>query len=80
MKTTITQAEKNERNLTVLMSGYGHWKISCDYRGRRISALTTNSMAVDDFNSEFSEKYNGRNRRKQGYEDLINEIIRSNEG
>ena len=32
MKATIKQAENNDRNLTISLSGYGHWKISCDYR------------------------------------------------
>jgi hypothetical protein len=76
MKTTIEQAERNERNLNVTMTGYGHWKITCDYRGKRISTITTNSVAVDNFNSEIGEKQDGRNRIKEGYEDLINEIIR----
>jgi hypothetical protein len=80
MKTSISNAERNERNLTITKTGYGHWKISCDYRGKRISTVTTNSMAVDNFNSEFGEKDGrGFNRRKEGYQDLINEIIRNNE-
>ena len=78
MKATIAQAENNERNLSILKTEYGHWKISCEYRGKTISTVTTNSCAVDDFNAEFGEKMDGVNRRKQGYEDLINEIIRSN--
>lgn len=79
MKATISQAEQNERNLSIRMTGYGHWKVECDFRGKRISTTTTNSIAVDNFNSEFGEKQEGRNRRKEGYEDLINEIIRENE-
>lgn len=78
MKATIKQAEANERNLSITMSGYGHWKISCDYRGKRISTVTTNSVAIDNFNSEYGEKQDRRNRIKEGYEDLINEIIRVN--
>ena len=79
MKVTISQAERNERNLTVRMTGYGHWRVECDYRGKRISTVTTNSMAVDDFNSDSGDKdQHGRNRIKQGYESLCSEIIRSN--
>lgn len=59
MKATITQAENNDRNLT-------------------IRTVTTNSSAIDDFNSEFGDKVDGRNRRKVGYESLCNEIIRTN--
>ena len=78
MKATISQAESNARNLEIRMTGYGHWRITCDYQGRRIGATTTNSIAVDDFNSEFGEKQDGCNRRKSGYESLVNEIIRAN--
>ena len=78
MKATILQAHSNDRNLTILPSGYGHWKISCDYRGKQIHAITTNSVAIDNFNSDPFEKKDGRNRVKEGYQDLINEIIRKN--
>lgn len=78
MKATIKQAENNERNLTIRQTGYGHWRISMDYRGKTISTVTTNSTAIDNFNSEFGEKIDGCNRRKSGYESLCNEIIRAN--
>lgn len=78
MNTTIKQAENNERNLTIKTAGYGHWRVSMDYRGKTISTVTTNSMAVDDFNSEFGEKRDGCNRRKSGYGSLCNEIIHAN--
>lgn len=77
MKATIKQAEQNERNLSIKMTSYGHWKIECEYRGKRISTVTTNSIAIDNFNAEFDEKMDGRNRRKEGYQDLISEIIRA---
>jgi hypothetical protein len=80
MKNTIQQAERNERNLTVTFSGYGHWKISCTYRGKEIKAVTTNSMAVDDFkSSEQGEKDGRQSRRLRGYNTLISEIIRANQ-
>jgi hypothetical protein len=78
MKATIEQAENNERFLTISKTGYGHWRIECDYRGKTISTITTNSMAIDDFNSEFGEKKQGKNRRLMGYIDLCEEIISSN--
>ena len=79
MKATIKQAEKNKRNLTIAFKSYGNWEIECDYRNKRIHAITTNSMAVDDFKSDFGETNDdGINRRKHGYEILINEIIREN--
>lgn len=78
MKATVLQAETNERNLSIMSTGRGHYRIECDYRGKRISAITTNTMAIDNFNSEHGEKKDGRNRMKEGYEDLCNEIIRKN--
>ena len=67
----------NKHNLTIVPSGYGHWRISCDYRGRRIYTTTTDSEAVDDFKSERGEKRNGYNRILSGYSTLINQIIRT---
>ena len=79
MEATIKQAEKNDRNLKVEFQGRGHWKISMDFRGKRISTVTTNSIAVDNFNSEFGEKdQSGFNKRKAGYIDLCEEIISKN--
>ena len=77
MNATIKEAELNKHNLTILPSGYGHWKISCDYRGKRISCITNDSEAVDNFKSERGDKRNGYNRILSGYCTLINEIIRN---
>ena len=79
MKATIKQAEQNERNLSIMSTGRGHYRIECDYRCKRIYTITTNTMAIDDFNSEFGEKMDGRNRMKEGYECLVNTIIRDNQ-
>ena len=85
MKATIKEAENNEKNLTVKMTGYGHWRIECDYRSKRISTVTTNSIAVDDWNSEQGEtarsykgKGRGYNRNLMGYLSLCTEIINAN--
>lgn len=80
MKATIAQAVRNDRNLRIQPRGYGHWSISIDYRGVRISTTTTNSVAIDNFYSEEWEKTpRGCNRRKEGYQDLCNEIINDNQ-
>ena len=79
MKATIRQAEMNDRCLRIYPTGRGHYRISCDYRGNTISTITTNTRAIDDFNSELGELVDGCNRIKQGYEVLINEIIRAHE-
>lgn len=78
MRTSVKEAENNERVLTISPSGHGHWRIACTFKGRRYSTVTTNSVAVDHFNSERGEKYDGKNRVKMGYEDLVNEILRAN--
>ena len=36
------------RNLTILFSGYGHWKIGTRHYGQLIYTITTNSSAIDD--------------------------------
>lgn len=80
MRTTIKEAENNTRGLTIEFSGYGHYKITADIRGKRKHCNTTNSMAVDDFKSEFGEIDDRtlENRRKRGYTELLNEIIAAN--
>lgn len=72
MKASYKQALRNERNLSIEGTGYGHWRIECDYRGKRISCTTTDSMAIDDFRSGEDD------RIKAGYEALCSEIIDGN--
>lgn len=79
MKTTIKQAEKNKNDLQINPTNYGHWRISCLYRNKRISTITTDSQAIDDYYSDSGEKnIHNQNRIKLGYECLINEIIKDN--
>jgi len=79
MNATIKQAENNERNLSITKTGYGHWRVSCTYRGKTISTTTTNSIAVDDFKSNYGEKNeDNQNRIKLGYIQLCQEIIDDN--
>jgi hypothetical protein len=49
-----------------------------EYRRTTISTTTTNSMAVDDFNSDIDEKQGRRLRWKAGYEQLKSELILKN--
>lgn len=79
MKATIKEAEENYRNLTVEIESYGHWKISMNYRGKRLSTTTTDSKAVDNFKSDFDQRNNQKGSlRKQGYQHLCEEIIDKN--
>lgn len=77
MGSTIREAENNDRGIQILPSGYGHWEVTADYRGKRVTIVTTDSMAIDDFKSEFGEKDGRVNRRKRGYEKLMWYISRS---
>jgi len=66
------------KTINIQQTGYGHWKISMEYRNKIISTTTTNSMAVDDFNSSIDEKIGRKLRWKDGYETLKTELIMSN--
>lgn len=75
MNATIKEVRQNKHNLSVRPSGYGHWRISCDYYGKTISCVTTDSEAVDDYNSDWDDKKDGANRMKMGYLTLVNTVI-----
>lgn len=75
---TLKDAENNTKNLRIQQTGYGHWKICCDYRGKQICTTTTDSMAIDDYRSEYGEKDGREYRQKRGYTALVNQIIRDN--
>jgi hypothetical protein len=62
----------NKRNLSIVSSGFGHWRIECDYRRKRIHTVTHNSIDVDNFRSQ------SITRIKQGYKNLIQQIINDN--
>jgi hypothetical protein len=66
------------KTINITKTGYGHWKISMIYRNKLITCTTTNSMAVDDFNSAIYEKKGRKLRWKAGYEELKTELIMSN--
>ena len=78
MKATLKQAQRNERNLSVMKTGFGHWKVSCDYRGKRISTTTTDSVSVDLWNSDPTERTCQGYPMLMGYRTLCAEIVRAN--
>jgi len=72
MKATIKQATNNDRDLRISFEGRGGYGISCIFRNKYINCYSTNSIDIDNFKSQDSK------RIKEGYENLINEIIYKN--
>jgi hypothetical protein len=77
MRATLKEAVRNERGLVVYRQGYGHWHASCEYRGKRISCTTTDSVSVDSWNSDPEERTKQGYTVLRGYRTLCSEIIRS---
>ena len=65
-------------DITVKFQSYGHWKISIEKYGKILSTVTTNSQAIDDYNSDPDEKIGKKFRKKQGYQILKEEILDAN--
>jgi len=75
MNATHTQAARNHRNLTVSKTGYGHWRITCTYYGKRISTVTTDSVSVDNYHSDEYDRNREGYRILNGYKSLCSQII-----
>lgn len=58
------------KRLTIMPSGYGHFKITTTHYNKEISCTTTNTRAIDAWKSDTPKKW--------AYNDLRNEIIRKN--
>lgn len=41
---------KKQRNITVIPSVFGHWKVYSDHCGRRVYGITTDSVLIDRYN------------------------------
>jgi hypothetical protein len=79
MRNKIEKAFEKESSLKVSQTGYGQYLIECEYRGKRISCHSTDSLSVDNLHSEPEEKdERGRNRVSVGYEALLSECISKN--
>jgi hypothetical protein len=79
MNATYKQALENKKNLTIRAAGNGYWHIGCVHRGKNISAITTDSLAIEDFSCENNgEKRDGKDRKLIGYVSLCEKIIRDN--
>lgn len=64
--------------LKIEKTGYGHWKITTTHYNKVISCITTNSTAIDDYNSYDWERDKEGLRKLRGYRRLREEIIRKN--
>lgn len=80
MRTSIKEAETNARGLDIEYVGYGSFKITATIRNKRKSCTTTNSRAIDDWNSQEGEicEKTLENRKKRGYTELLEEIQAAN--
>lgn len=78
MKYTLKQSRENQKKLKVLPGNKpGHWDIQCEHYGRTLKTTTTNTSAVDDWQSdpdELDPRFR-QNRKRAGYNALIQEIL-----
>lgn len=65
-------------DITIQLQSHGHWKISIEKYGKTLSTITTNSRAIDDYNSDPDEKIGKKFRKKQGHQILKEEILDAN--
>lgn len=74
-----TKRYATEHPIWSLKTGHGHWKINTVYRGKEISCVTTNSVAIDEyFNTDEDEKDGNEIVWLRGYSSLRSELIRKN--
>lgn len=59
-----------QKSISILPSGHGHFKISTEHYGKTISTVTTNTQAIDAWRDD--------NPSKEALRELRNEIIRNN--
>jgi hypothetical protein len=65
------------KKLFIAQTGYGHWRVSFRYRNYDLSAITTNSRAIDWYRSDDFEKVGRKKAQKLGFELLKNEVLKS---
>jgi hypothetical protein len=69
------------KKIHILPTGYGHFKITTQYRKIVISATTTNTLSIDryrDNESPAKAHKDGGFTRNQAAQALYNEIVRKN--
>jgi hypothetical protein len=67
-------------SISIQQTGYGHWKISTQFRNTVISCITTDSVSIDNYRSDLCDREKGAfgQTRKQAATSLYNEIVRAN--
>jgi hypothetical protein len=64
------------KNVSFCFSGYGHYKVIINYRGKEYKCTTTNMEAIDA--AREGDNVKGRLTRKQAFLSLYNECKRAN--
>lgn len=82
MKATVQQAKTNYHQLKVTDLGNDRFHIECVHNKKIKSTITKDYKAVDDWRSDPEEQKKQVaappvNRKKVGYEKLINEILKA---
>ena len=49
--------------ITILPAGHGHFKVTTHHYGKEISTVTTDTRAIDDYNSD-NERRNNRGKKQ----------------
>lgn len=67
--------------IQIQQTGYGHWRVTTEYRGKLISCTTTDSISIDNYRSDMSDRERGvmGQTRKQAAQSLRSQIIRANQ-
>lgn len=69
---------KFKHDIRIQQKGYGHWRVTTTYYGKEINCTTTDSTAIDDWNSDEYEKCGRELRKLRGYRKLRYYCIRAN--
>lgn len=60
----MTTKQLEDRLLSVEKTGYGHWRVTQQIRGRKVSHTTTNAPAVDRWmDGKGDKEYSDKTRR-----------------
>jgi CTP:phosphocholine cytidylyltransferase-like protein len=72
----MTTAQLSQRIIADRTHSYGHYKVTIEYRGKKYSCTTTDSMAYDRYNDEDAKR--GHYTQRDALKCLWNECKRKN--